>query len=187
MLEECPEEYIYRSKDGCVEECRAPVEQSVGGCAVSTDFVGRISVEIDGMFCETERDFEVNMCNGECVSSTVNKDGKMERQCSCCSATKTVERQVTVECADGTARTHTIEFVEECSCGVTKCEAEKVDAPKPKGEKSQPLIQDTEDVLITKEDDDSLFDQAADVAGEVADKAKDAVKDAGKWVSNLFG
>ena len=69
MLEECPEEYIYRSKDGCVEECRKPVEQSVGGCAVSTDFVGRISVEIDGMFCETERDFEVNMCSGECTVS----------------------------------------------------------------------------------------------------------------------
>lgn len=178
MLEECPEEYIYRSKDGCVEECRKPVEQSVGGCAVSTDFVGRISVQIDGMFCETERDFEVNMCNGECVSSTVNKDGKMERQCSCCSATKTVERQVTVECSDGTARTHTVEFVEECSCGVTKCEAEKVDAPivKPAPEKSQPLIQDTEDVLLTKEEDESMLEQAADKAG-----------DALNWVGSLFG
>ena len=49
MLEECREEYIYRSKDGCVEECRKPVEQSVGGCAVSTDFVGRISSV--GMLC----------------------------------------------------------------------------------------------------------------------------------------
>merc|ERR1711909_256111 len=103
---------------------------AVGGCAVSTDFVGRVSVEIEGVMCETERDFEVNMCSGECVSSTVNKDGKMEKQCSCCSATKTVERKVTVNCADGTARTHTIELVEECSCGVTKCEAEPV-APAP--------------------------------------------------------
>merc|ERR1711879_795606 len=64
----------------------------------STDFVGRVSVEIDGMFCETERDFEVNMCSGECVSATVSKDGKMEKQCNCCSATKTVERAVTVMC-----------------------------------------------------------------------------------------
>merc|ERR1712045_808747 len=77
--------------------------------------------------CETERDFEVNMCSGECGSSTVNKDGKMEKQCSCCSAVKTVERQVTVKCSDGSARSHTIEFVEECSCGVTKCEAEKIE------------------------------------------------------------
>jgi hypothetical protein len=128
MLEECPEEFIYRSEDGCVEECRKPAP-AVGGCAVSTDFVGRVSVEIEGVMCETERDFEVNMCSGECVSSTVNKDGKMEKQCSCCSATKTVERQVTVNCADGTARTHTIELVEECSCGVTKCEAEKIEEP----------------------------------------------------------
>lgn len=164
MLEECPEEYIYRSKDGCVEECRKPVEQSVGGCAVSTDFVGRISVEIDGMFCETERDFEVNMCSGECVSSTVNKDGKMERQCSCCSATKTVERQVTVECSDGTARTHTVEFVEECSCGVTKCEAEKVDVPIVKP------------APITQEEDESILDKAGDKAGEAL-----------KWVGGLFG
>merc|ERR1711881_606376 len=83
-----------------------------------------VSVEIEGVMCETERDFEVNMCSGECVSSTVNKHGQMEKQCSCCSATKTVERQVTVKCSDGSARSHTIEFVEECSCGVTKCEAE---------------------------------------------------------------
>merc|ERR1711972_398398 len=100
-------------------------QPQVGGCAVSTDFVGRISVEIEGMFCETEQDFQVNMCSGDCVSSTVNKDGKMEKQCSCCSAAKTIERQVSVKCADGTVRTHTVEFVEECSCGVTKCEAEK--------------------------------------------------------------
>merc|ERR1711963_1198076 len=82
-------------------------------------------------FCETEQDFQVNMCSGECVSSTVNKDGKMEKQCSCCSAAKTIERQVSVKCADDTVRTHTVEFVEECSCGVTQCQAENVEAPTP--------------------------------------------------------
>merc|ERR1712096_248579 len=132
LTEECPEEFIYTSEDGCVQECQKP--QTVGGCAIAADYTGRVSVEIDGQLCESERDFTINMCSGECVSSTVNKDGKMERQCSCCSATKTTEREVTVKCADGSMKTHTIEFVEECSCGVTKCDAE----PKAEAQQRRP-------------------------------------------------
>jgi hypothetical protein len=169
MLESCPEEFIYRSEDGCVEECRKPAP-AVGGCAVSTDFVGRVSVEIEGVMCETERDFEVNMCSGECVSSTVNKDGKMEKQCSCCSATKTVERKVTVNCADGTARTHTIELVEECSCGVTKCEAEKVEKPIENKPVQRPEPTFAEQKKEKK--NDSWWNRTKKAAGKGAKKAK---------------
>lgn len=177
MLEECPEEFIYRSEDGCVEECRKPAP-AVGGCAVSTDFVGRVSVEIDGLLCETERDFEVNMCSGECVSSTVNKDGKMEKQCSCCSATKTVERQVTVKCSDGSARSHTIEFVEECSCGVTKCEAEQPEAPV---EEVKPEVKPApapQPAPQKQEKKTSWWDDVQSAAKKVTKKAK---KRANRW------
>jgi hypothetical protein len=173
LLEECPEEYIYTSEDGCVQECHRPAEQSVGGCTVSTDFVGRVSVEIDGMFCETERDFEVNMCSGECVSATVSKDGKMEKQCSCCSATKTVERAVTVKCADGSARTHTIEFVEECSCGVTKCEAAPAPVPAPV---PAPPAAPAPKPAAQKKKETSFWG-----------KVKNAGKKAGKKARKLFG
>jgi len=192
MLEECPEEFIYRSEDGCVEECRKPAP-SVGGCAVSTDFVGRISVEIEGLFCETEQDFQVNMCSGECVSSTVNKDGKMEKQCSCCSAAKTIERQVSVKCADGTVRTHIVEFVEECSCGVTQCQAENVEAPKPvapvvPAPVPQPAQQEKETNWL--EDAQSAAQKAAKEAKEAADKAaveaKKAAEQAAKKSENAL-
>merc|ERR1712117_930892 len=177
MLEECPEEFIYRSEDGCVEECRKPAP-AVGGCAVSTDFVGRVSVEIDGLLCETERDFEVNMCSGECVSSTVNKDGKMERQCSCCSATKTIERQVTVKCSDGSARSHTIEFVEECSCGVTKCEAEQEEEEEVAPEIDQAPVQPAPQ----KQEKTSWLDDFKSAAKKATKKAKKRVnRRANRW------
>jgi len=203
MLEECPEEFIYRSEDGCVEECRKPAP-SVGGCAVSTDFVGRISVEIEGMFCETEQDFQVNMCSGECVSSTVNKDGKMEKQCSCCSAAKTIERQVSVKCADGTVRTHTVEFVEECSCGVTQCQAENVEAPKPvapvvpapvpqpaKQEKETNWLEDAQSAAQkaakeAKEAADKAAAEAKKAAEQAAKKSENALKKAAKKAKNFF-
>jgi len=170
---ECPAEFVHTSEDGCVQECRAPVEeqQSVGGCAVTNDFVGRISVEINGMACETERDFEVNMCSGECVSSTVSKDGKMVKQCSCCAASKTVEKEVTVKCADGSVRSHKIELVEECSCGKTKCEAEEKVTEKP-------------EVVVTpapqKKEKDNLLEQ-------VAKKVKKESKRFGNRLRNWFG
>jgi hypothetical protein len=76
------------------------------------------------MACESTQDYTINMCSGECVSTTTSVDGKMQRQCSCCSASKTVEREIEVKCEDDTIRKYTIELVEECTCGVTKCEAE---------------------------------------------------------------
>merc|ERR1712048_623213 len=134
LVEDCPEEFIYRSEDGCVVECQRP--QAVGGCAVTTDFTGRVSVEHDGMMCESTQDYTINMCSGECVSTTVNVNGKMEKRCSCCSATKTVKREIDVKCDDGSVRKHTIELVEECSCGATKCEANEqapvIEKPAPK-------------------------------------------------------
>jgi len=84
------------------------------------------------------------MCSGECVSTTTSVDGKMQRQCSCCSASKTVKREIDAKCEDGTVRKVTVELVEECECGATKC-AEKPEAQigakpqpeEPKKEKKQ--------------------------------------------------
>merc|ERR1711963_745343 len=144
-------------------------------------------------FCETEQDFQVNMCSGECVSSTVNKDGKMEKQCSCCSAAKTIERQVSVKCADGTVRTHTVEFVEECSCGVTQCQAENVEAPKPvapvvPAPVPQPAQQEKETNWL--EDAQSAAQKAAKEAKEAAEqaakKSENALKKAAKKAKNFF-
>merc|ERR1712173_451360 len=116
----------------CVNTCLAPErEPLVGGCALANDYSGRVTVEIKGQLCTSDRDYTVNMCSGECVSSTVNIDGKMQKQCSCCSAVKTENKEIVVECADGSVHTHMFEFVEECSCGVTKCEEAPVELVEP--------------------------------------------------------
>merc|ERR1739844_860547 len=50
------------------------------------------------------------MCSGECVSASATKEGKIRKECSCCSAVEVATRK------------HTIELVKECACNSTKCE-----------------------------------------------------------------
>ncbi|KAF7657846.1 hypothetical protein LDENG_00021170 [Lucifuga dentata] len=65
----------------------------------------------------------ITSCAGQCGSSSIYSAAAntMMHQCECCQETKTSQKEVEMQCADGSKRTTTYILVEECSCNPAKC------------------------------------------------------------------
>merc|ERR1712038_2187427 len=84
-LQDCPEEYIVKSEDGCSETCDMPVENT---CEATVDYTDKLRVTLDGHECASEQDFVVKKCGGQCSSESYMQEGQVTKGCTCCSATK---------------------------------------------------------------------------------------------------
>jgi len=129
IVGECPEEFIERSEDGCVEICTKD-DNSIAGCGLELDYESYIELEIDGENCVSKGIHRMTMCTGGCASNSVVKGNKPERSCNCCSATETESTEIQFECGSGwwaRTKTHVIEIPTACSCNTSKCEAPEED------------------------------------------------------------
>ncbi len=73
--------------------------------------------------CKSREKVNVTMCEGQCTSASVYsaESGKFEKQCSCCSAMETEDRQVDLVCPDGSVEKYTYKIATKCACGATTC------------------------------------------------------------------
>lgn len=168
IAHDCPEEYIVLSEDGCVEKCEMPIVET---CGAQSDYSGKLTVTIHGQECESVQNHNIMKCSGECTSESIMTEGKVRKQCSCCSASAYERKWVTVECNDGSKFEHEIEFVAACGCGVTECEAEEFDI---------------DWFEIVEEAAEDVIDKAVDVVEDVVDVVEDVVDSVVSGVKNFF-
>ncbi|XP_049330378.1 mucin-2-like isoform X2 [Astyanax mexicanus] len=117
-IDDCQPGTVQLSADGCCQVC---VEKE-RGCKVETT-----SDYISDNDCWSESRVEQTYCEGDCNSySKYSELGSSS--CSCCQASRTSNRVVTLNCANGVSVKHTYTYVEECSCNQTECQATKQSA-----------------------------------------------------------
>ncbi|XP_028910294.1 von Willebrand factor isoform X3 [Ornithorhynchus anatinus] len=73
--------------------------------------------------CKSEEKIDIPYCAGKCSSQTAysGHTGRVEGLCSCCSATATEPRQVTLRCANGSLVLHHVLSAQGCSCAAHSC------------------------------------------------------------------
>merc|ERR1712136_9224 len=81
------------------------------------------------------------MCDPEDIMTTSDSVfssalGRFQKQCSCCSAVKTEQRQIDLTCPDDSVKTYTYEVATECSCHATSCDAGDDTPPATKSNKT---------------------------------------------------
>ncbi|XP_076847019.1 uncharacterized protein muc2.1 isoform X2 [Brachyhypopomus gauderio] len=114
-IDNCEPGTVQLSSDGCCQVC---VEKEKG-CKVQST-----SDYITDNNCMSDSVVEQTHCEGDCNSySKYSELGSSS--CSCCKATRTTNRTVTLNCMNGDTVPHTYVHVEECSCEHSKCIASK--------------------------------------------------------------
>ncbi|KAI4880349.1 hypothetical protein NFI96_021106 [Prochilodus magdalenae] len=110
-INNCQPGTVQLSADGCCQVC---VERE-RGCKVQAyeDHIYK-----DG--CMSDNKVEQTHCEGDCNSYSKYSELGFS-SCSCCQAARTSNRTVTMTCLNGDALQHSYIYVEECSCGQTKC------------------------------------------------------------------
>ena len=118
--EECPADRVEYTADGCCRICKPTTVVVDEPCSVKTDYSDY--VEVDG--CISDQVVEMTLCSGECSSSSVYSEAlsMYHKQCSCCTATATVTKEVNMTCPDGRKYVHKMEVATECSCMASKCQ-----------------------------------------------------------------
>ncbi|XP_058264562.1 mucin-2 isoform X1 [Hemibagrus wyckioides] len=116
---QCPPFNISNCQPGTVQLsanrcCQVCVDMD-SGCKVQTTFD-----YITHNSCRSKTRVEQTHCQGHCNSySKYTELGASS--CSCCQASRTSKRQVSLDCLNGEIINHTYFHVEACSCDQTKC------------------------------------------------------------------
>ncbi|XP_053319540.1 von Willebrand factor [Spea bombifrons] len=99
--------------NSCCETCVEPE------CRQTTGILKYIRVDD----CLTERQVNIQYCEGKCTSKSVYaiETHSMEDQCVCCSAIQTESLQVSLRCPNGTIVQHEVLQAKNCECVSHKC------------------------------------------------------------------
>lgn len=97
--------------DGCCYFC----EDKIKSCQVQ---IVHDYIVFDG--CQSENKMDLTFCEGECGSYTRYTEPKFST-CSCCQATNTSNRTVSLGCPSGGKIHHTFIHVNKCTCSKTAC------------------------------------------------------------------
>ncbi|XP_068115922.1 mucin-2-like [Hyperolius riggenbachi] len=75
--------------------------------------------------CQSTEKVKISRCDGQCETLSIYSAAAraMSHKCSCCQEVKTTQKQVKMQCADGTEVEHEYIDVEECNCVNTGCGA----------------------------------------------------------------
>lgn len=178
IVGECPEEFIERSADGCIEICNKP-DDSIAGCGLSLDYESHVELVIAGEECKSEGVHRMTMCTGGCNSESIVKGNKPEKACQCCSATATEATKIQFIC-NGIRKEHIVEIPTACACNSSQCGVTSAE---------EDLMNQIGDAmsLINDDEDESLLDKIDDKIDDVVDKVEDTVKKVGSKIGNFFG
>ncbi|MBN3317044.1 MUC2 protein, partial [Atractosteus spatula] len=74
--------------------------------------------------CVSSTTVEVSSCEGACSTYSMysSEANAMQHKCSCCQELSTSQRNVTLQCADGSSVPYTYTHIEECGCKDTRCQ-----------------------------------------------------------------
>ncbi|XP_053496764.1 intestinal mucin-like protein [Ictalurus furcatus] len=122
-LSDCQPGTVLLSANRCCKEC-VPKDT---GCKVQTTFDHIIHNN-----CWSKVKVEQTHCQGHCNSYSKYSD-LGSSTCSCCQASRTSNRTVSLDCQNGHSVTHTYFHVEACSCDQTKCLSSVQDTQTHKG------------------------------------------------------
>uniref|UniRef100_A0A8C2F9J9 Uncharacterized protein n=1 Tax=Cyprinus carpio TaxID=7962 RepID=A0A8C2F9J9_CYPCA len=87
----------------------------IKGCQVQT-----VRDYIKHKDCQSEEKLNLTFCSGDCTSSSWYTEAGMS-SCTCCQATRSSNRTVSLGCLNSDIVTHTYVYVEECACSRTNC------------------------------------------------------------------
>ncbi|KTF88171.1 hypothetical protein cypCar_00041857 [Cyprinus carpio] len=110
-ISNCKPGTVQQSPDGCCPVC---VDQ-IKGCQVQT-----VRDYIKHKDCQSEEKLNLTFCSGDCTSSSWYTEAGMS-SCTCCQATRSSNRTVSLGCLNSDIVTHTYVYVEECACSRTNC------------------------------------------------------------------
>ncbi|KAM6159452.1 mucin-5AC [Rhynchocyon petersi] len=116
----CPKNKAKLSEDGCCLFC--PTQQNQSTCAVHYK-----EEVIRERGCSSAQPVLLAYCRGNCgdTSSMYSFEANMvEHTCRCCQELRTSLRNVTLSCRDGSSRTLSYRFIEDCGCEGPKCPAQ---------------------------------------------------------------
>jgi mucin-2 len=111
----CIKESITFMPNGCCKTC-IPYNETRTPCSIIP-----VTKEISLDGCT--KNVSMNYCSGSCgtfaMYSTLEKS--LDHRCSCCKEERTSEREVVLDCPDGSSLTHTYTHIESCLCQDTAC------------------------------------------------------------------
>ncbi|XP_062859827.1 mucin-2-like [Trichomycterus rosablanca] len=110
-IDNCQPGTVQFAADGCCQTC---VEKDKG-CKVQT-----VVEHITHNNCKSKSKVEQTHCQGHCNSYSMYSEAGSS-SCSCCQASRSSNRTVSLDCLNGDTISHTYVHVEECSCDNTKC------------------------------------------------------------------
>ncbi|XP_078600776.1 uncharacterized protein LOC144875877 isoform X3 [Branchiostoma floridae x Branchiostoma japonicum] len=119
----CPEEFIMWDEQGCCQICQEPPS---GSC--SAELVEGHPQLLTVGACVTTMPVNITQCAGHCPSFTtvtfpndLSFDSAYNHECQCCQPSKSERRTVDLMCEDGTLQQHSYDYIQECTCDVSKC------------------------------------------------------------------
>ncbi|XP_052399904.1 mucin-2-like isoform X2 [Carassius gibelio] len=115
-ISNCQPGTVQLSSDGCCNVC---VDQ-IKGCRVQT-----VRKYIQQKDCVSEKKMDLTFCSGDCSSFGRYSEPELS-SCTCCQATQTSNRTVTLGCVNGDIITHTYVNAEKCACSKANCHREDV-------------------------------------------------------------
>jgi len=168
IVGDCPEEFIERSEDGCVEICTKN-DDKIAGCGLELDYESHVELTIDGEECKSTEVHRMTMCTGGCASNSIVKGKNPEKSCNCCSATETESKSILFKCGPWNQyKTHTVNIPTACSCNTSKCEDKNENLENEISEIFEDIEEEEEE-----DDDKNIIEKAAEkVVEEVKDTAK---------------
>lgn len=130
---DCIPDSITFMPNGC---CRTCIRQNYTRISCSAFSVVK---EISHNGCI--KNVTMNYCWGSCGTSAMYsaKFQALDHRCSCCKEESTSEREVALECPDGSKLTHTYTHIDSCLCQDTVCELPKVQQVRVKRSRPQLL------------------------------------------------
>ncbi|XP_069079243.1 mucin-5AC-like [Pleurodeles waltl] len=104
---------IRMTPDGCCKICEVETN-----CKLR-----KTSTTLRMSSCQSIEPVELTYCEGTCNTSSMYsaEANTMKHKCSCCQEVQTSTRQVVLTCLDGTSKTQSYLYVDECGCTGTEC------------------------------------------------------------------